>query len=141
VAVTVAVIVTAMALIVTVATTAFNVTLPKQALGFAIALILGAAAVLPLGALIAALAPTGRIASAAGTLVFFPMMFFAGLWIPRALMTPTLRHISDYTPLGATVAAVQETMRGQWPATTHLVVLAAYAIVFSFAAARLFRWE
>ena len=44
-----------------------------------------------------------------GSLLFFPMMFFAGLWVPRAEMGSVLRGISDYTPLGALVAAVQRT--------------------------------
>jgi ABC-2 type transport system permease protein len=139
--VNVTVIVTALALIAIVARTAFNVSLPRQPVGFAIALALGAIAMLSMGAVIASVARTTRIAGALGTLMFFPMMFFAGLWIPQALMPATLRHVSDYMPLGATVASIQETMRGQWPAAAHLAVLAAYAIVLAFAAARLFRWE
>jgi ABC-2 type transport system permease protein len=128
-------------LILGVAWLAFGVALPRQPAGFAIAAIFSLAAVLTLGLLVAAVAPTGRSANAIGTLLFFPMMFFAGLWLPRAAMPPVLRHISDFTPLGAAVQALQDSSRGAWPHPLHLAVLACYALVFGVAAARLFRWE
>ena len=52
-----------------------------------------------------------------------------------------LRDVSDYTPLGALVAAVQQTIAGHWPGTMHLLVLAAWALILCVAAGRLFRWE
>jgi ABC-2 type transport system permease protein len=136
-----AVIVGALALIASVARLAFDVTLPRQAVGFALALALGAVAALALGALIAAISWSTRAAGAIGTLLFFPMMFFAGLWVPRQEMSSGLRGVSDFTPLGATVAAIQDTMRGSWPHAGHVAVLAAYAIALAFAASRVFRWE
>lgn len=141
VAVNVSVVVCAMAVIVIVARLAFGVSLPSQGLGFVVTLVLTATATLALGALVAALAPTTRIAQGAGTLLFFPMMFFAGLWIPRQQMSATLRHASDFTPLGAATAAIQDTMHGHWPGLAHLAVLALYAVVLSVAASRLFRWQ
>jgi ABC-2 type transport system permease protein len=141
VAVMVTVMTIALALIATVGKAAFNVNLPKQAVGFTATLALGATVMLSIGAVIASIAESARIAGAIGTLVFFPMMFFAGLWIPQSEMPVALRQISEYTPLGAMVSAIQQTMRDQWPSAGHLVVLVAYALVFSFAAARLFRWE
>jgi ABC-2 type transport system permease protein len=141
VAVNVTVIAIALALIAVVARLAFNVRLPSQGFGFVLALALGTIAMLALGALVASVARTPRVATALGTVLFFPMMFFAGLWIPRQLMPSGLLEVSNYTPLGATVAAVQETMRGHWPGAAHLGVLAAYAIVLAVAASRLFRWE
>ncbi len=120
---------------------AYGVRLPAQGAGFAVALALGTVATLALGALLAAIAPGGRGANAIGALVTFPMMFFAGLWVPRAAMSPWLRHVSDFTPLGATVGAIQDSMRGVWPHLSHLAVLAAYALVLTIAAVRLFRWD
>jgi ABC-2 type transport system permease protein len=131
----------ALALIAVVARVAFSVRLPHQVVGFIITLVLGGIAMLSLGAVVAAVAWSVRAASAIGTLLFFPMMFFAGLWIPRQSMSSGLRTVSDYTPLGAMVGAVQDTMRGSWPHPVHLVVLAAYAVVLPLAASRLFRWE
>jgi ABC-2 type transport system permease protein len=120
---------------------AFGVALPRQSGGFLISVVLAGAGLVAIGLTIAALAPTGKVANAAGAIAFFPMMFFAGLWVPRAVMPDALRHVSDYTPLGAAVQARQDSARGVWPNGQHLAVLAAYAVVFGGAAIRLFRWE
>lgn len=128
-------------LLAVVARAAFNVPLPQNVGGFALAIVLGAAAMLGLGTLIASLVPTPRTASIIGSLLFFPMMFFAGLWVPRAEMGSVLRHVSDFMPLGAMVAAVQNTEAGHWAGTSHLLVLLAWAVIMCLAAGRLFRWE
>ena len=120
---------------------AFSVALPRQLGGFVLAIVLTMGAMLSLGTLIAAVAPSQRIAAAAGSLLFFPLMFFAGLWVPQAEMGAGLRDVSHYTPLGAAVPAVQNAIAGHWPGTVHLLVLAAYAVLLCALAARLFRWE
>jgi ABC-2 type transport system permease protein len=120
---------------------AFGVPLPGQPAGFILALILTAAAMLSLGLLVAAFARNGRVAAAAGAMLFLPLMFFAGLWTPQATMSPALRRIGDDTPLGAAVSALQHSMAGQWPTTASLAVLLGYALVFGVLAWRLFRWE
>jgi ABC-2 type transport system permease protein len=56
-------------------------------------------------------------------------------------MGSTLRTISHYTPLGAAVPAIEQTMHGSWPSASHLIVLAVYAVTFLLLAVRLFRWE
>ncbi|MEN3306426.1 MAG: type transport system permease protein [Micromonosporaceae bacterium] len=120
---------------------AFGVALPRQLLGYALALVLAAAAVFALGLVVAAVAPSGKASSVIGNLLFFPLMFFAGLYVPREAMPHGLRQVSDYTPLGAGVQALRDASTGSWPHATHLAVLAGYLAVFSLAAARLFRWE
>ena len=74
-------------------------------------------------------------------MLFFPLMFFAGLWIPRAQMPASLRRSATSPRWAPAVRAVQAAMRGAWPPAAALVVLAGYAVVFSVAAARFFRWE
>ncbi|MDQ1413260.1 MAG: type transport system permease protein [Acidimicrobiaceae bacterium] len=120
---------------------AFGVALPGQPAGFLVAVLLAAAAMLALGLLIAALAPNGRVAGAAGSILFFPMMFFAGLWVPQATMPSALRHFSHFTPLGAAVQSLQDSMGGHWPHSSDLATLAVYTIVFAMAATRFFRWD
>jgi ABC-2 type transport system permease protein len=139
--VNVAALVVTVVLLLAVARFAYGVLLPKQFAGFVLAALLAAAALLAIGLFIAAIAPGGRAAQAIGTIVFFPMMFFAGLWLPIAQMPTVLRHISHAAPLGAAVQALQDAARGDWPHPIQLVTMAAYAVVFGLAAARLFRWQ
>jgi ABC-2 type transport system permease protein len=128
-------------LILIVARVGYGVFLPRQLAGFVIAALLAAAALLSVGLFVAAVAPTARVAQAIGTIVFFPMMFFAGLWLPIAQMPAILRHISHATPLGAAVQALQDAAQGHWPHPLQLLTMTAYAVVLGLAAARLFRWE
>jgi hypothetical protein len=62
----------------------------EQLAGFVIATLLAAAALLAVGLFVAATAGSGRGAQAIGTILFFPMMFFAGLWVPIAQMPKLL---------------------------------------------------
>jgi ABC-2 type transport system permease protein len=119
----------------------FGVPLPRQPAGFILAFILTAAAMLSLGLLVASLARTGRVAGAAGAMLFLPLMFFAGLWTPQAAMPAALRRAGDDTPLGAAVSALQHSLSGHWPPATSLAILAGYTLVFGVLAWRFFRWE
>jgi ABC-2 type transport system permease protein len=127
--------------IIVVGDAAFGVPLPSQPAGFLLALVLTATAMLSLGLLVASLARTGRVAGAVGTMLFLPLMFFAGLWTPQATMPAALRRVGDDTPLGAAVSALQHSMSGQWPSAAGLVILAGYTLVFGLLAWRFFRWE
>ncbi|GAA2515610.1 ABC transporter permease [Winogradskya humida] len=120
---------------------AFDVRLPGQLTAYLIAYLLVALAMFAIGLLVAALAPSSKSASAIGSLVFFPLIFFAGLWLPREAMSGTLRTISDLTPLGAGVQSLQDATAGQWPQPLHLAVLLAWTVVAGGLAARYFRWE
>jgi ABC-2 type transport system permease protein len=130
-----------LAVLLALARIAYHVPLPRQAGGFILALALAIAALFGLGMVIAAVATTGRMANAAGAILFFPLMFFAGLWLPIASMPAVLQHISHVTPLGAAVQALTDAWQGSFPHPVQLITLAAYAIVLPALAARLFRWE
>ena len=127
--------------ILAVARTWFGVPLPRQPGGFVLAALLAAAALLSAGLLIAALAPTGRVARGIGVLLFYAMMFFAGLMLPIPNMPATLQHISHATPLGAAVPALTAAAEGSWPTALQLLTMAGWAVAFGLAAARFFRWE
>jgi ABC-2 type transport system permease protein len=131
----------ALAVIVVASMTAFGAPAPRSAGGMVVSVMLTAAGLFPMGLLIAALARTAYAASIIGRVAFFPLMFFAGLWLPRPLMPTVLLDISNYTPLGAAVQAIQYSMLQGFPPVAPLLVLAAYAVVFGFLAKRFFRWE
>jgi ABC-2 type transport system permease protein len=133
--------VVAVTLVLGVGVAVFDTAVPEQPVAFLAAFVLAAGALLALGLLVAAVAPSGKAASGIGTMLFFPLMFFAGLYFPRESMPDVLRRISDFTPLGAGVQALQDASTGSWPQPLHLAVMAAVAIAASLAAAKLFRWE
>lgn len=127
--------------ILAVARIGFQIPLPRQAGGFILAALLAATALLGAGLLVAAVAPTGRVARGMGAALFYPMMFFAGLWLPIPNMPVVLQHISHATPLGAAVSALTAAAQGSMPSALQLGTLAAWAVAFGLAAAKLFRWS
>jgi ABC-2 type transport system permease protein len=124
-----------------VARLAFGVGLPQTWLLYVATFGLTAVALLSIGILIASVAPTTRAANVFGAISFYPMMFFAGLWVPREVMGTVLRGISDFTPLGAGVGALQDAARGAAFHPLHVIVLAGYAVICGGAAVHWFRWE
>ena len=81
------------------------------------------------------------MAAGFGSVLFFVLVFFAGLWLQRPLMPTWLRHISDFTPSGAGAQALTDSAVGHWPELLHLGVLAAWGVVMSIVAIRRFSWE
>ncbi len=102
---------------------------------------LATVALFAIGLTIAATARSGTATRAIGAGAFYPLLFFAGMWLPRQSMPGVLQGISSYTPLGAAVEAIQDSMQGQFPPAVPLLVLAGYALAFSYLAQRFFRWE
>jgi ABC-2 type transport system permease protein len=109
--------------------------------GFLLAVMLSIAALFGIGLTIAAVAPTSGAVRGITAAVLYPMLFFSGLYYPVQLMPSVLLNISHLTPLGAAVQAIVYPMFGQFPPTTGLLVLTAYALVFGYLAKRFFRWE
>ncbi|NMR20475.1 ABC transporter permease [Cellulomonas fimi] len=119
---------------------AFDAPAPRQVGTALLVLVLGAGAIFGVGLLIAARAPKGTSASGIGMLVYFPMLFFAGMWTPGPVMPEAVRTVSQYTPLGAASQALTTAwFEGGFPAL-QLLVLVAYVVVLFPLAARLFRW-
>ncbi|MEW2356044.1 ABC transporter permease [Spirillospora sp. NPDC029432] len=120
---------------------AFDVPLPGHLSGYAVALLLGALSALALGAAVSAVTPTTKATTVVGSIVFFPMMFVAGVWVPVQVMPDVLQRVVEYFPFGAAAQALQQAAEGGWPEAAHLGVTAAWAAVLIAAAARWFRWE
>jgi len=120
---------------------AFDVSLPRQPPAYLVGYLLAALSMFAIGLLVGSLAPTGRSANAIGSLLFFPIMFFTGLWTPRDTMNGVLRTISDLTPLGAGVQTLHDATAGHWPQLPHMAVMLGWTIVASGLAARYFQWE
>ncbi|WP_341717809.1 ABC transporter permease [Micromonospora sp. FIMYZ51] len=126
-------------LLAVVARLAFGTPLPQHPLGFVAALILGTVALLALGLLVAAVAPTAKAAQSLAIPVFMVIMFFGGVYLPRFLLPDFLAEIGAYTPPG--VQALLDAWTGTAPDPLHLVIMAVVAVAAGAAAAKLFRWQ
>ena len=135
------IVMTSLLILIVVSMTVFGLEAPKNPGGLVLAIVLSIAALFAIGLSIAAAARSGTAARAIGAVALYPMLFFSGMWFPRELMPGVLLGISNFTPLGASVEAMQDSMQGQFPPAEPLLVLATYALFFAFIARRFFRWE
>lgn len=119
----------------------FQFELPRHVPGFLVAFLLGCAALFSVGLLVAAVAPSARVATGLGVGLFFVSLVFGGVFMPAESLPPFLVRIGDFTPLGATMQSLRDSWGGTMPEPLHLAVLGGYTIVAGLAAARLFRWE
>ncbi|MEU5551845.1 ABC transporter permease [Micromonospora sp. NPDC047793] len=138
--------VTAATLLIVSARLVLDVPLPRHPFMFAVAFLLGFGAVLAIGMLIAAVAPTSRAATGLATVVYMVTMFAGGVFLPRFLLPDFLMRLGDYTPPGAQALllgwsgdAVAGTAAS--PQLLQLGIMALVAVVAGAAAAKLFRWE
>ncbi|WP_351223257.1 ABC transporter permease [Streptomyces sp. NPDC002133] len=120
---------------------AFGVALPGQPGGYLLALVLTTAGALALGATVCAVSRTQKIATAIGSVVFFPAMFTAGVWVPVQAMPDMLRDIVRFTPFGAASEALDRAAAGGWPSWTAIGVTALWTALLTGVAVRWFRWE
>ena len=131
----------AAALAIGVGAVVFDIPLPQNPGGFVMVYGLAAVSMLAIGLLIGAVAPTASSGQGIGMAVYFPMLFFAGVYFPREAMPDGLLAVSDMTPTGAAVQAIQDTWSGLAPTTSSVLVMAAFAIGAGVLAALVFRWE
>lgn len=119
----------------------FDVALPAQLIGYLLAVVLTLAAALSMGAAIAAVSSSTRVAQTVGTIVFFPMMFCAGVWLPVQAMPELLQRFVELTPFGAASQILGQAASGNWPSVTGMAVVGGWAIVLTATAIKWFRWQ
>jgi ABC-2 type transport system permease protein len=124
---------------------AYGLALPHTLGGYLVSLdslVLTLAAVLGLGLCTAALAKSPQIAHGATLLLFYPLAFFSGLYVPiQEIHSTVIQQLAKVLPTGAGFNALHASFGGHSVGVGPLLVLAGWAIVCSVAAARLFRWE
>ncbi|MGH1563235.1 ABC transporter permease [Mumia sp. DW29H23] len=128
-------------LAVTVGRLVYDVSLPGSPLTYLGIFVLAVLANLSTGGLIAGLAPSTKASAAIGTVVFFPTMFTAGVWLPVTVLPGLLGDIVALTPNGAAALALDEAAAGRSPDLLHVLVLLAWTVGLGALAARYFRWE
>ncbi|WP_308798551.1 ABC transporter permease [Agromyces silvae] len=120
---------------------AYQVALPQNGVGYLGIALLMLASCLALGGLVGGIARTAKIATAFGSILLFPLMFTAGVWLPVQTMPGLLGDLVALTPLGAGALALNATAAGAWPELQEVIVLTAWTAIFGIAAVRFFRWE
>ncbi|QSB17473.1 ABC transporter permease [Natronosporangium hydrolyticum] len=130
-----------------------DVSPPQHPVGFAAAFLVGFAAVIAIGMVIAAWAPTPQLATGLSTLAYMVAMFAGGVFVPRFLLPEPLVRVGEYVPPGvqalldawsdapAGVAGDPGVASAGPPELLHLGIMAAIAVALGSAAAKLFRWE
>ena len=119
----------------------FGVKIPFDILGFMLSLVLSTLAMFSLGLLVTAVAPSQSAANGITMALLYPLLFFAGIYVPIQVLPSGLQTAALFTPVGAAVNALDSAMTGSFPSFVPLVVMAAYAGIFYFVAIRYFRWE
>ncbi|MCC6496482.1 MAG: hypothetical protein IT193_09515 [Propionibacteriaceae bacterium] len=73
-------------------------------------------------------------------LLYFPLLFLAGMWTPGPLMPDLARQIATYTPVGATSQALAAAWFDTGFPALQVTVLIAWTALLYPLAARTFRW-
>lgn len=74
-------------------------------------------------------------------IVFFPLMFTAGVYSPVPAMRGWLHDVVTATPLGAGAEALNDALLGRSPDLADLAVMGGWTAVLALVAVRAFRWE
>jgi ABC-2 type transport system permease protein len=123
----------------------FDLALPHDAGGYLVslaALVLTGAATLGLGLCVAALAGSPQIAQAITIVLFYPLAFFSGLYVPiQVIHSPVIQEVSKLLPTGAGFNALHAAFTGQPADVGALLVLAGWSLGTGLLAVRVFRWE
>lgn len=129
------------ALALAVARLVFGTPMPANPALAVLVFVLAVAAMFGIGVLIGGLAPRAVTASGLGMLIYFPMLFLAGLWTPGPLMPDVVERIATYSPLGAAAQAMNQAWFGSGLPWVQLFVMVGWAVLMFTIAARTFRWE
>jgi ABC-2 type transport system permease protein len=119
----------------------FGISPPESPVWFLVSYALGAVSLLGVGLLIGAVVPTAGSGQSIGMLLYLPLLFFAGVYVPLEVMPDGVRTVSGYTPSGAAVQALSASWSGGVPEASALVVMALYAVIAGSLAVWLFRWD
>lgn len=123
--------------------TFFSVGIPGSALNFSVAVAIATVSILSLGFVIASIVPTARFAQLIAGTILYPQLAISGLFMSTESFPPTLRLLSDVSPLTHAVTLT----RGMWDGArwsdfgVELLALAVTFVVCVMLSSKVFRWE
>lgn len=119
----------------------FELVAPRL-LGWAIvSALLLMAAMYGVGLVISAVAPSSSAATAIGLIAFLGMLTVGGGTVPLDALPSAVVEVGERLPFGAGSIALQDAWAGRTPDLTDLAILGGTAVVSTFLALRLFRWQ
>ncbi len=133
-----------MAFIVFLAHRMFGAPWPPQPVSLLIFVSLGLMAFASIGGIIAALVNSMQEGVLLTQLFYFPMLFLSGVTIPIAIMPSWLQTVAQFIPMTYFTTGLQPILLGSETLYDNLASAAALlltAVVGTFLAAKLFRWE
>lgn len=119
----------------------FHASVTIGILPFSVSLLLAGWVMFSLGMMVAAVAANQRIMRGITGALFFPLLLLGGLWFSPLEVGEPLRSIMWYSPIGAGARSLLYSNYNEFPPYLELVALVIYAAIFTFIAARYFRWE
>lgn len=131
--------VVSLALLVVASNLLFGVPWPQAPLAYVATFVLGMSSLFAMGLLLAAIAPSSKVATAVAIPLFFAVMLLGGVYLPRVYLPEILIRIGDFTPPG--VQGLQDAWLGTAPQLLPLAVMAGITVVVGAVASRVFRWE
>jgi ABC-2 type transport system permease protein len=96
-----------------------------------------------IGLLVGGLAPNVKIAGAAASLLYFPMLIFSGATLPYEVMPPALQKTADIMPLTQGIKLLKAASLGQ-PIDGVIIQVAVMLIIAAICTTvsiRFFKWE
>lgn len=96
-----------------------------------------------IGLLVGGIAPNTKIASAAASLLYFPMLIFSGATLPYEVMPDALQKVADILPLTQGIKLLKAASLGLpiQSVFVPVVVMILIAVICSVIALRFFKWE
>jgi ABC-2 type transport system permease protein len=96
-----------------------------------------------IGVLVGGIAPNIKIASAAASLLYFPMLIFSGATLPYEVMPVPLQRVADILPLTQGIKLLKAASLGL-PINSVLIpviVMLVIAVICTALSLRFFKWE
>lgn len=96
-----------------------------------------------IGVLIGGIAPDIKTASAAASILYFPMLIFSGATLPYEIMPAALKKISDFMPLTQGIKLLKAASLGYSGNQMFfpILILTAIAVISITITLRFFRWD
>lgn len=130
-------------LVLIVATVFFGYTFSGSALGFIGSYLLVATAMFSIGMAVGGLARDEKVASIAGSALYFPMLLLSGTTVPYEILPTPVQYVADVLPLTQGIKLLKATVLDLPLDGTivAVVVLVAWSVVCISLALRYFKWE